>query len=178
MMLSELFDEYAKWGAIHLSEDTREMFAYRSKLFLTAVGDKFISSVTAKDMDTLIKHCKDRDNKDTTINIAIRSIKACFGWAAHEEQGYLKENPFAKYKLLKVRKRAYQIIEGRDQVARLFEVVGDNKRYRIIMALYVYCGERRKEIWQLKWHDIKDDYVIFANRRNSEEVLHVLSWHH
>jgi hypothetical protein len=60
LKLSELFDEYREWGALHLSTDSQEIFEYRGKLFLEAVGDKIISSIAYKDMESVIKKCKAR----------------------------------------------------------------------------------------------------------------------
>jgi len=169
MMLSELLTEYRKWGVDYLAEESIEIVDLRSHHFMTAVGDKYISSITARDMGTFITYLKTRKNQNTTINIGIRTMKAIFSWATDKERKYLKEDPFKGCKQLKVVKRVYDIVDGPDQVKKLFEIVGDNRRWRIIMALYVYTGGRRKDIHRLLWADVRDDVVIYRDAKDGED---------
>ena len=51
-------------------------------------------------------------------------------------------------------------------------IPGDNRKYRLAFALYIYTGARRSEIHKLNWSHIKEDYIIFTERKN-EEMLNV-----
>ncbi|MES0337909.1 MAG: site-specific integrase [Candidatus Magnetobacterium sp. LHC-1] len=96
-------------------------------------------------------------------NIEIRHIKAVFSWAVTRE--YLKASPFQGYSLLKTQKTIPKFLTPA-QILKVFDVIGDNKKYRLIFALYIYTGARREEIYRLQWKDIKADTVTILKTKN------------
>ncbi len=49
--------------------------------------------------------------------------------------------------------------------------MGAYYKCRLVFALYIYTGARREEIYKLEWRkDIKDDKIIFKERKNYESL--------
>lgn len=119
-----------------------------------------------------VAYCKQKGNHPVTINIEIRHLKAIFSYAV-EPAGYLKVNPFKGYKQLKFYRKIPSIIENPRDIEHVFEIINQSspksrKIYRLVFALYVYTGARRSEIWKLRWEDIKENVIIFRERKNYE----------
>lgn len=169
LTIDELFKEYQKWAKDNLSQNTIARLDRILEKFKAIIGSqKNIGILQYKDLDSYVSICKQKGNKPTTINIEIRHIKSVFSWAVSRQ--HLKENPFKDYKQLKYHKAPPKIIEDISNVDKIFSEIGDNKKYRLVFALYIYTGARREEIWKLEWKDIKGDKIIFKERKNYEEL--------
>jgi site-specific recombinase XerD len=170
--VKQFFEEYDTWcqGNHKASTYSREKRIF--KKFRDFIDGKMaLHAVTQRDGERYILYCKRLKNKETSINIELRTLKAAFKKAI--EWKYLKESPFRHVKLLKYT-REIRFIEQLDQIESIFEAIASEGKketqriYRLVFALYVYTGARRGEIWKLQWKDIGDDAIIFRDRKNYE----------
>lgn len=162
LTLKDFSSEYLAW-----LEKNRAYGTYdRATLSLTkfkqaAGGERLLSSITDRDLDNHVDYCRQRGNRPSTINIEIRQIKAAFSKALQWK--YLKENPFRGYAQIKYHKNPPQFLT-KEQIGKVFEVIGGNRKYRLIFAFYVYTGARREEINKLTWSDIERGVIIFKGK--------------
>lgn len=166
--LFDFLQEYQDWVSSNMADTTYETLTQITPKFRDAVTNKQLSSITTRDMDSFVEYCRNRRNKPATINIAIRTMKASFTKAV--EWKYLKESPFRGYSQLKYHKGRPKFIDDPDLIENVFHIIGDNRKYRLIFAFYVYTGARRSEIARLEWEDIKKDEIIFRERKNYEQL--------
>lgn len=129
---------------------------------MDAVGSqRQLSTIKDKDLENFIEYCKARKNKPSTINIEIRQIKAAFSRATQWK--LIKENPFQGFQQIKYYKDPPKFLNTED-IQKVFGIIGSNKKYRLIFALYVYTGARRQEIHRLTWADIGKDSIVFRGK--------------
>lgn len=166
--LFDFLNEYQEWVFKNRANTTHETLTQIAPKFKDAVGSKQLPNITSRDMDNFVDYCRERGNIPTTINIGIRTIKAAFTKAS--DWKYIKENPFKGYPQLKYHKTPPRFVENTDKIEEVFDIIGKNRRYRLIFALYVYTGGRRDEIHKLKWEDIKEDVIVFSERKNYNQL--------
>jgi len=116
-------------------------------------------------MDTFIEFCRRKGNGPITINIEIRNMKAAFNKAVKWD--YIKENPFKGYSQIKYHKKLPKFLTI-EQINKVFDVIGNNRKYRLMFTLFIYTGGRREEIQRLQWPDIKDGLVWFRRTKTYE----------
>lgn len=168
LTLKQFAEQYKEWASNNLAHSTYQTILQTFSKFITAVGNKGIATLKSRDMDIFINYCRQLKNNPVTINIAIRIIKATFSKAVEWE--YLKANPFQGFKQLKTHNKPPQFIQNERDIKKIFDVIGNNKRYRLIFALLIYTGARRGEICKLQWQDIKQDVIIFRQRKNYKQL--------
>ncbi len=162
--IQEFFDEYLKWAENNRSRTTHERATYTIKKFVVALGgSRDLVSLKSKDMDTFLDYCRMKGNKPPTLDIERRTIKGILTQAVKWE--YLKANPFKGYAQIKFHKRLPLWLEL-DQIKRVFDVIGSNRGYRLMFALFIYTGGRREEIKKLQWSDIKNEGIHFRETKN------------
>jgi integrase len=164
--LQDYLAEYLKWLKEHRAFFTWERMERINPKFVQAVGNKLLSSITGRDLENYMTYCKGLKNSPVTINTECRHIKCAFNKAVEWE--YLKQSPFRFIKSIRHYKKHPNIIEKHDDIKKVFEAIGNNKKYRLAFALYIYTGARRSEIHKLTWSDIKGDYILFRERKNRE----------
>ncbi len=158
--------EYLRWLKEHRSFFTWERMERINPKFIQVIGNKLLSSITGKDLENYMSYCKKLNNSPVTINTECRHIKCAFNKAVEWE--YLKQSPFKFIKSIRHYNKHPNIIEKHGDIKKVFEAIGDNRKYRLAFALYIYTGARRSEIHKLNWSHIKEDYIIFTERKNRE----------
>ena len=157
--------EYDAWAEKHRSPNTWSRVHRLIPKFKTAIGsDKPLSSLRFKDLDNFVDYCRVRKNSPVTINLEIRSMKAAMSWGVKRE--YIKANPFKGYERLREQKKIPVFLTA-EQIQKVFETIGDDRKYRLTFALYIYTGARREEINRLLWTDIKKEVVEICKTKNS-----------
>lgn len=171
--LEDFCKEYLFWAEKNRAWGTYDRAKLSLEKFMQAVERRRqLSSITRRDLEAHIDYCRQRKNKTSTINIEIRTIKAAFSMAV--EWNYLKENPFKGFKQIKHHKDPPRFLSI-PQIEKIFEVIGDNERYRLIFALYIYTGARRREINNLTWSDIKNDFIILKGKGYKTRMVPICS---
>jgi site-specific recombinase XerD len=171
--VEDFCEEYLSWAEKNRAWGTYERAKLSLDKFMQAVEKRRqLTSITMRDMETHIDYCRQRKNKPSTINIEIRTIKAAFSVAA--AWNYLKENPLRGFKQIKYHKDPPRFLSI-PQIEKTFEVIGDNKRYRLIFALYIYTGARRREINNLTWADIKNEFIILKGKGYKTRMVPICS---
>jgi integrase len=157
--LEKFIEEYMTWCEKNRANGTCERAAQALRKFQGVVGSgRTLMTLRKKDMENYIDFCRSIGNKPTTVNIDVRQIKAAFSKAIDWE--YFKENPFSRIKQLQVQK-AFPVYLNEKQIQKVTDVIGDNRMYRLMFALFVYTGGRREEVQSLNWADIKKNGVHF-----------------
>jgi integrase len=171
--VSAFFEEYDKWceeNHSHTSYSREKRIFRKFESFIQ--GTSALHGITQKDGEAYISYCKKLGNKEVSINIELRTLKAAFKKAC--PWGYLKESPFRFIPLLKYHKELPRFIEKADMIDKIFEAIASEGKeitkriYRLVFALYIYTGGRRSEIWKLNWKDITEDSITFRERKNYE----------
>lgn len=160
--LQEFSKDYVTWLEKNRAWGTCDRAALSLAKFMDAVGSqRQLSAIKEKDLENFIDYCKARKNKPSTINIEIRQIKAAF--SKGEKWKLLKENPFKGFQQIRYHKDPPKFLNTED-IQKVFGVIGSNRKYRLIFALYVYTGARRQEIHRLTWADIGKDSIVFRGK--------------
>lgn len=160
--LQEFSKDYVTWLEKNRAWGTCDRANLSLTKFMDAVGSqRQLSTIKDRDLENFIEYCKARKNKPSTINIEIRQIKASFSKAVHWK--LLKENPFKGFQQIKYHKDPPKFLNAGD-IQTVFDVIGSNRKYRLIFAFYVYTGARRQEIHRLNWADIGQDTIVFRGK--------------
>ncbi|MCI4625541.1 MAG: site-specific integrase [Candidatus Magnetoovum sp. WYHC-5] len=147
-----------------MASSTYETAHFILNKFMEAIDkNRQVNTLKKRDMEVFVDYCRKIGNKPVTINTGIRQMKATFTKAV--EWGYLKENPFKGYSLIKYQKEIPRYLTT-EQIEKIFEVIDGNKIYRLLFAFYVYTGARRDEIKRLEWADVTADFVIIKKLKN------------
>lgn len=169
MTLSGFLKEYEDWALKNKAQSTWERIHFTIPKLIDVLGqDKQLLLIKRRDMDAYVDYCRNRGNKPVTINIEIRHIKAMLSKAVEWE--YLRESPFKGVKQIKYHKAPPGFITDPRAIDKVFEVIGKNKLYRLVFAMYVYTGARGGEINRLEWKDISESFITFRNRKNYNQL--------
>jgi len=150
--IGEFFNEYLVWSEQNQSNFTYKRTSAILKKFASFVSPSTdIAELKPRQLESYISFLRSKKLSSTSINIEIRHIKSALSKAVQWE--YLKSNPFRTVKQIKTTKgRPYFLTI--EEIEKVFAVIGDNYRYRLIFALYIYTGMRRSELSRLNWQDI------------------------
>jgi len=171
--LSKFAQEYLDWCEKALAPATHEKAVFVLKSFINFTGNKYLSSVGRRDLDSYVSYLLDKGYAKTTVNIHIRTLKAIFSKAVDWE--YLEENPFAGYKALKTQSKppAFLLPEDIEKV----EKVIDDPDWLFIFRLFVYTGMRKGEVSRLKWEDVDLERELIVVKKSKNYRSRVIPIH-
>ena len=170
--LKDFAKEYLGWLERSRAETTyvraelvlRTFIAYVGNLYLSAVNQRRIEQYQQERASTI---------KPTTINIEIRHLKAAFNKAV--EWGYLKTNPFKHIKQLRIEKPLPRFL-AIEEINSLFNIIKDDKD-RLLFAVYIYTGMRRKEALNLNWQDVDFDDKFIHIKNTKTKIPRIIPIH-
>lgn len=90
--------------------------------------------------------------KPSSVNVALRHLKAAFAWA--HRRGYLQSNPAANVKLNRIPENTHLRFLKEAEIRQLREAIGDDVNLRRVVDFALWTGLRRDEIVHLQWSDI------------------------
>jgi integrase len=103
--------------------------------------------------------------KATSVNVALRHLRAAFSWAV--SHGLLQDNPLATIKLNRVPHNIHPKFLSVDEVNRLRLAAGEDTRIRRAIDFGVLTGMRRDEMVHVQWSDVDFDRgVIYVQNKD------------
>jgi integrase len=115
-------------------------------------SDRFRAAVVADWAHTKADEIATGDMSPKFFNNLVNLLHVILGWARHPAQSYLAHDPMVGLKRLPRTGVERAFLEP-DQIAALLEAA-DDVRDSTVLALAVYSGLRRGELFGLKWSDI------------------------
>jgi integrase len=160
--------------AIQYLEDSKARKAYNSfrtdrdalKAFQKSTGEILLDGITVDHIERFRIESLGRV-KPSSVNVALRHLKAAFNWAVR--RGFISANPAAQTKLNRVPKNTHLRYLDGDEIQRIREAIGSNLVLRRIVDPGLWTGLRRNEIVHLQWSDIdlRDARPRFRARKTS-----------
>ncbi|MFZ5433249.1 MAG: tyrosine-type recombinase/integrase [Calditrichota bacterium] len=90
--------------------------------------------------------------KPSSVNVALRHLKAAFAWA--HRRGYINSDPAIGVKLNRIATNTHLRFLKEEEIQRLRNVIGDDVALRRFVDFALWTGLRRDEIVHLQWSDI------------------------
>ncbi|WP_457681072.1 tyrosine-type recombinase/integrase [Thermovibrio sp.] len=173
VLLSEFTNDYLDWAVENLAPATYRKRAYILRNFRELIGDLYVQDLSTRHLDDYVRQVLATGASRTTTNTHIRHLKAVFTKAVEWE--LLKENPFRKYKLLKVQQKPPAfLLPG--QVDKVLKVI-DEPEWRFVFKLFVYTGMRLSEVANLQWRDIDLHRGVITVRKAKNYQTRVIPIH-
>ena len=110
----------------------------------------------------------------TTVNIKMRTLKAIFNWAKHENQRYIDRNPFAGVKELRSEKQLVFTMTPADVRAIFDQALADGKmgkKFIEFVSFLFMAACRRTEAVLMRWKqvDFEKREVKFVRTKGKKE---------
>jgi len=120
-----------------------------------------IHSVTAEDLIRWREHLS-RSYNPSTVSIQMRSVKAV--WGHMVRLGLVKHNPWRglpRFIPKAVQRNDYLSTE---EIQQLLNVAAEVPLHQQYIKLLLQTGMRRGELYELKWSDIKEAFIILKGK--------------
>lgn len=151
MTVAELCAEFSAAKAEEWSVKSRSNFAFATKSFLEAFGQRELSAIAPRDLAAWLTRY---ESPAYRANI-IRTLRPAFSYAVRRE--YLPENPFSKLETVRVQKTDAIDVFTPDEARRL--VCTAPADCRPAYALLLFAGVRPTELTRLTWGNIHDGFI-------------------
>ncbi len=148
ILLEKLCEEYLEFSKANKAQKSYERDKSSIKHLLRTFIEKFITEITAHDLEQY-KNLRKDEVKPATINREISCVKHMFTKAV--QWGYLSKNPIRSITKLKEPPGRVRYLTD-EEIRRLLYCCAGHLRPIVIMALNT--GMRKGEILNLKWSDI------------------------
>lgn len=157
------------------SENTTEYYKKHLSKIINFLKFKlnisYVLDVDYSSIDKFVKHLKNKDNSNNTINKALVSLKQAYKVAI--ERNIINRNPVQDYKLLKVSLKDIEIITN-DNLLTIFEYFENKKltkfdmRNKAIFYLMLDTGVRRREVVNIKYLELnlKTNRIRLSQTKN------------
>lgn len=140
--------------------------------FMEEAGTTFIADVKRSDVEQYQKHCKDRGNRDTTVQSYTKSIRTWLYWCMDEEmivERYKIKLPRATECLPKTySKYEVEILLTKPKTAYL-----DDWRNWAATSVCMRTGLRLSSLCELKWEDVdfQHRHLTMRHSKNRKQQL-------
>jgi len=141
---------FEEWAAPRRAKTTLAVYHQHWKSFVDYLKPETLGQVTPALIEKYIRHRRKEGLANTSINDALKTLKALFNRAA--ELGlYSGANPFAKTKPLPLEKKPPRFLTA-EQIADVLDAAKSHgKDIHLFCALAVYAGLRAKEAAHARW---------------------------
>lgn len=133
----------------NLAPKTITMYSAALQQLQRIIGDKYVSSIGAKDAD-FFRATRTKQVSPVSVNIQLRTLRASFSIA--QRWKLISENPFKKISLLRVPDQQPVYIRKED-FGRLLSAI-EELWFRELVTFAVLTGLRRSEILNLRWKNL------------------------
>ncbi len=170
--LGEYLKEYEAWAELNLPRSTcrANLLALR-QLRDVAGGSTRLAAITLRELDAMVTACRKRGLKAASINNYIRHARAALNKAV--EWNYLKRNPLAGAKELRIERRQPAFIPDPKEISRVLASIEDMD-LRHLATAYIATGRRRSELLRLAWDDVDLKNGRYLIRRSK---AHLSRWY-
>jgi integrase len=148
-LLSRFLKLFESRAASMLAEKTMRSYLLSGRTFIGIVGDRSLAKYTLADVDRF-KAEYSKKVKPTSVNVALRSLKAIFGRAVDWE--LVKATPFGRAKMLP-NPETPPAFMTREEQQRFLEVADDPLYHRLFLFLF-NTGLRAGEALSLRWEQV------------------------
>ncbi len=152
--LQSFITEFLAYAEVTFASKTLELYRIALRHFHSTVGNKLLTSITARDVDRF-RIQRSTEVSPVSVNISLRTLRAAFSTAVRWR--LISENPFKRVPLLRIPDQQ-PIYLSRGEFQRLVSLVSE-ARLRELITVAVSAGLRRGELLNLAWKD-----VDFQNR--------------
>jgi len=147
--LQVFIKDFLSYAQVTFSAKTLELYKLALRHFYSTVGNKLLTSITARDVD-LYRTIRLKEVSPVTVNINLRSLRAAFSTAARWK--LLSENPFKKVSLVRVPDRQ-PVYFKKEDFHKLLSIISEGW-LRELAIVAVSAGLRRGELLNLAWKDV------------------------
>ncbi len=165
ILLSELSVKVKELHSSTVRPSTISSYIFSLSNIQSALGNKLLSQYTAEDFDKF-KSAKLGELSRASVNLILRSVKACFNLAVKWD--FLMENPLRKVKLIRIPQRA-PLYLTQEEFRTLVKAVKE----QVLRDLFLFAslsGLRISEMLNLTW-----DCIDFDKKqvlvKNSDDFL-------
>jgi integrase/recombinase XerD len=149
LRLSEFMGLFRDRSSALVSPNTMRSYLLSVRVVCEFVGDKELNRYTVADLDRF-KGEYLRRVKPSSVNVALRSVKAVFARA--KEWGMIEENVLQRVKLVRVPQQSPQYLTRAEQLSLLASV--DDAVLKLLFEFLFNTGLRIGEALALKWVDV------------------------
>jgi site-specific recombinase XerD len=133
---------------------------------------KEIENCESKIIRDFQKHLQQSGLQNSSINTAMRPLKAMVNWMLSEENQYVSRNPFVGIKALSTQKKIKAYMTEEEVLKLLSSDI--NFENKVIFALYIVTGLRREELATLKLKDFDGEKIKVLGKENRWDYITVL----
>jgi len=169
--LEELWPKYAAWCKVN--NESFETKVYRWKKLRPIFGKRLLNQITLRLVEQYRLSRLQEGVSAATVNKEITMLKHMLNKAI--EWGYLKENPIARVKPLKEKRRKWRYLTP-EEFVRIFQNI--HPLYRDLLVFLTFTGLRRGEALGLTWQDVDPErgvIVIWAGKTGETRFVHLNS---
>lgn len=141
---------YLESASRSVRESTLASYTAHITRFTDMFGDLPLKDVRAENIEAFIASFNGL--KPTTVNIALRSLRAMFRRAI--VRGHISMSPMAGVPMARVPERTFPAFITLEQYWRHVEPAMPSHRFRAACRLAMFAGMRRGEIAALRWKDV------------------------
>ena len=150
--LQAFIKDLLSYAQVTFSAKTVELYKLALRHLHSVVGNKLLTSITARDVD-LYRTIRLKEVSPVTVNINLRSLRAAFSTAVRWK--LLSENPFKKVSLVRVPDRQ-PVYFKKEDLHKLISIISEGW-LRELVVVAVSTGLRRGELVNLTWKDLDFD---------------------
>ncbi len=173
-MFKELEEYYKVISS--LSEHTIKSYESSLESFFDYLKIKTLNDlkkVSTEDVSDWMRHlsknpnAKNEDTAKSSANARFRVVKAFYNWLI--EMGYVDLSPCDAVRRFKEAKNVKTYLTDEEWSSMLLKC--KNIKQRLMLAMVLYTGLRRKELVDIKIHDIAGNRLVVHGKGRKERVL-------
>ncbi|MBF8293845.1 MAG: integrase family protein [Bacteroidetes bacterium] len=149
LTLAKFIHEFLSFASTNYSAKTSQMYEVTLKKLAAFVGDIFVTSITAKDID-VFKVSRLKWISPVSVNIELRTLRTAFYTAMRWK--IISENPTKGVSMARVPDMQPSYLTE-TEFQKLLTVVAD-EWFNDLLILAVTTGMRRGELLNLTWNDV------------------------
>lgn len=137
----------------------KSLHSYKPKIYLEEIDDKFLKGY--------VNWMLNKGNSYSTAQIYLRNLRTVYNRAINDGFIAKKYYPFTSFTIGSSSKSKNVLYP--EQVKALFDYVPQTFRQHKAKDIWIFCylmnGVNPKDMFYLKWENVKEDYIIFTREK-------------